>query len=289
MRLHQGFTLSSHFFSNCTLNILTNKHMLFMPVAPQHLTLVFALIFLTAGCSGSRSGLNTGGDLPAGFPNHSYEQIVHNLTSHPFPVEAYLSESALAIKSPAQSGSFSASITHKKNDSLLISISPGLGIIAVRALVTPDSFYVHDRINKELAVGTIEDMQRLLPFPTDSASLYSSLLGVWLPVSSPEWELTTDKGYYILKDADARHTLFIDPIYWRVVRYIEKTSNGQLIEERTFSEFEDFDGIYLPRRLTFRRPGDDTSASLYHRKLTLNPSSLAFDFNVSNSVKRINF
>ncbi len=206
-----------------------------------------------------------------------------------FPIDAYTAESALAVRSPAQSGSFTAEISHRKNDSLLISISPGFGIIAVRALVTPDSFYVHDRINKELAIGTINDMQRLLPLPTDAEILYNSMLGIWAPESTDNWELTADKSYYIFREPGDRRIIYVDPIYWRIVRYIENNPDGSLLEERTFSEFEDFDGMYLPRRLTFRRPGDDTSASLYHRKLTLNPPVLTFDFEVSNSVRRSHF
>lgn len=228
-------------------------------------------------------------NMPAGFPNHNYSEIIQLISDQPLNIAGYQSESALAVKSPMQSGSFSASISHKKNDSLQISISPGLGIVAVKALITPDSFYVHDRINKELGIGTLQDMQRLLPLPTDPTSLYSAMLGLWIPESSSSWELSADKGYYILKEPDNRRTMFIDPIFWRIVRYVEHDAQGELVEERTFAEFEDYDGIYLPRRLTFRRPGDDTSASLYHRKLTINPSALAFDFNVSKSVRRFNF
>ena len=249
----------------------------------------FALgAFVLGGCSSSRSITDRDSNLPENFPNHSYSEIINFLNS-PVAVEAYASESALSVKSPVQSGSFSASIGHRKNDSLLISISPGLGIIAARALITPDSFYVHDRINKELGIGTIHDIQQLLPLPADAEALYSAMLGLWIPESSVDWELTADKGYYILKEPNNKYVLFVDPIYWRVVRYVENDAEGKLVEERTFAEFAEFDGVYLPRRLTFRRPGDDTSASLFHRKLTVNPTDLQFNFNVSSSVKRYRF
>ena len=254
-------------------------------------TLVLAVLTATilAGCSGSRGVTISDRDLPDGFPNHSYEQLISQLEERPYDLTSYTSESALAIKSPVQSGSFSASITHRKNDSLLISISPGLGIVAAKALVTSDSFYVHDRINKELGIGTIGDMQRLLPLPADTESLYDAMLGTWLPETTSDWELTAEKSYYILKEPNGERTLFIDPTQWRVVRYVQNDADGKLIEERTFAEFDDFDGFLLPRRLTFRRPGDETSASLFHRKLTINPAALSFDFDVNKSVKRFNF
>ena len=249
--------------------------------------MLIGALLLIAGCSSSRGTFDRDAAMPAGYPNHSYAQIVDSLTAMPFTMDAYESEAALVIKSPVQGGSFSASIKHLKDDSLLISISPGLGIVAVRALVTPDSFFVHDRINKELGLGTIDAMQRLLPLPADASSLYGAMLGTWLPEIGPNWTLSAAQNYYILED-DTR-TLFVDPVFWRVVRYVENNEAGTLVEERTFSEFKDYDGVYLPRRLTFRRPGDDTSASLFHRKRTINPSSLSLDFNVSSSVKRVEF
>lgn len=260
-----------------------------MPLSRSFPAFIFLFVLMFAGCSSSRPVMDREANLPSGFPNHSYEDIVEKLEHKPFSIDNYHSESALAVRSPMQSGSFSAEIGHKKNDSLLISISPGLGIVAVRALVTPDSFYVHDRINKELAIGTTDAMQRLLPLPSNPAELYEAMLGVWLPPSASNWELSADKSYYILKEPNNRRTIFIDPIFWRVVRYVENNAAGELVEERTFAEFEEYDGYYLPRRLTFRRPGDDTSASLYHRKLTLNPSELDLDLNVSKSIKRIYF
>lgn len=264
----------------------------FMPQVlpiPRFFLVVLVLLVFSAGCKSSSGIVDRDANMPAGYPNHSAAEISQLIRVATLPADAYQSESALAVRSPVQSGSFSASISHRRNDSLMISISPGLGIVAVKALVTPDSFYVFDRINKELVIGTLEDMQRLLPLPSESDVLYRSMLGIWVPETTEDWELTADKGYYTLKEPGNRRILFIDPVYWRVVRYIENNPDGSLLEERTFAEFEDFDGMYLPRRLTFRRPGDDTSASLYHRKLTLNPSALTFDFSVSNTVRRSHF
>lgn len=202
------------------------------------------------------------------------------------PVDAYLAESSLSIKTPARSGSFNASISHRKNDSLMITISM-LGIQGVKTLITPDSFYVHDRINKELTIGGIEKLQRILPLPVTSESLYASMLGLLEPESRSTLELSADSRYYTLSVAEQNKKFMIDPAYWRIVRYEERSDDGSLIEERTFSEFDDIEGVYLPRRLTFRRPVDDMSASIYYRDININPRSISFDFEVNPSVERI--
>ena len=249
--------------------------------------LVFIAILSLSACSGSRSTMNNDLALPSEFPNHTLDQIRTNLAILPLPLDAYKAETAFSIRTPSQSGSFSASISHKKNDSLLISISPGLGIVAVRTLVTPDSFFVHDRINKELTLGRLESLQRIFPLPSSSEAIYASMLGLLTPEENEDWELEVGNRYYTVSQPTLNTSFIIDPIYWRVVRYEERSASGSLLEERTYSEFDDIDGVFLPRRLTFRRPEDDTAASIYYRDLTINPSSLSFDFNVSSSVQRI--
>ena len=153
--------------------------------------------------------------------------------------------------------------------------------------MTPDSFYVHDRINKELTIGGIEKIQKVLPLPVTSETLYSSMLGLLEPITTKEIELSADSRYYTLSIPEENKKFMIDPAFWRVVRYEERSQDGSLIEERTFSEFDDVEGVYLPRRLTFRRPGDDMSASIYYRDININPRKISFDFNVSSSVQRI--
>lgn len=249
---------------------------------------IFVSIALLAGCSSSRS-TTVPVDEPAGYPNHSISQIERLLDQYPYELRSYEAEAALSLRSPIRSGSFSAEVRHNKDDSLLLAISPGLGIVVVRALVTSDSFFVHDRINKELTVGALRDLQRLLPLPVTPDALYASMLGLLQPDPATPWELSATNGYYQLKDQSGRTSFLIDPAFWRVVRYEERSATGDLVEERTFSDFESFEGIYLPRRLTFRRPGDETAASLYYRKLSINPTDMNIDFKVGSSVPRISF
>ena len=249
---------------------------------------LFIIAITLASCSGSRKSIDTPAELPSEFPNHTLAQIYSNLNRLSVPLHSYEAETSLTVRSPARNGSFSAKIWHRENDSLLINVSPGFGIVAVKTLITPDSFFVHDRINRELTVGQLASLQSILPLPVTSEDIYASMLGLLAPEESDDWDLKSDSRYYTLSGSMSNQSYFIDPVYWRVVRYEERSSSGSLIEERTFSEFENVEGVYLPRRLTFRRPGDKTSASIYFRDMNINPNALSFDFNVSPSVKRIN-
>ena len=115
-----------------------------------------------------------------------------------------------AIKVPAQSGNFSADITHRQNDSLYITISPGMGIEAVRALITPDSFFVHDRINREMSFGSIQFLRRILPFPAASDTLYAAMLGMMAPWVLLHVRRQTDRRRALSSGEDDARRGFLD-------------------------------------------------------------------------------
>ena len=253
----------------------------------HHAFLVLLLVGVGVGCQNTKSVVAPVDDSGTAFPEHSADAILGLMQQNLPSIAGYRAEASLAIKVPAQSGNFSADITHRQNDSLYITISPGMGIEAVRALITPDSFFVHDRINREMSFGSIQFLRRILPFPAASDTLYAAMLGMMAPDAGIDWELSARQSHYIFTAPNAKRIYTVDPTQWRVVRYEERTSTGQLLEERTYAEFAEFDGKIVPRRITFRRPVDDAAATLYFRKLDLNPGPLSFPFHVSSRVKRV--
>ena len=249
----------------------------------------FALLFLgmllaAAGCRSTRPPAAPRPGLPAGFPNHSAAEIQRNILQGVDTLNSFRARANLTISSPQQSGSFSAKISHRSDDSLYMAISPGLGIEAMRMLVTPDSFYVYDRIKKRLTYGSRRSAAAALPAALTVEDLFGNLTGTLLPSPAVEWEVEADSSYYHL--TNARRTYVVDPATWRVVRYEERNRSGQLVDQRLFSEFDRFGNLYLPRRLVFRRPPEETTAVLYYRDVTLNPEQLQFDLRVSSSAER---
>ena len=154
----------------------------------------------------------------------------------------------------------------------------------MRVLVTPDSFYVYDRIKKRLTYGSRRSAAAALPAALTVEDIFGNLTGTLLPSPAVEWDVEPDSSYYHL--TNARRTYVVDPATWRVVRYEEHNRSGQLVDQRLFSAFDRFGDLYLPRRLVFRRPQEETTAALYYRDITLNPEQLQFDLRVSSSAER---
>ena len=251
------------------------------------LALVSTVLWMAACTPKPPPDLQT--DLPDAFPNHTVEDIRTRIRLSSDTLTSFRADARLLIESPERSGRFGADIRDRRGDSLYLGISAGgLGIKVegARALVTPDSFFFYNRLGKELLYGSLDQAGDQLPSVLTGDNVFLNLLGIVAPEPDVRWELETDSAYYYLRNADGLRSYQIDPGFWRVVRYEERTSDGSLVEERVFSRFGEFDGVFLPRSVLLRRPGEASSVSLFYNSITLNPPALSFDLRVSSDAER---
>lgn len=118
------------------------------------------------------------------------------------------------------------------------------------------------------------------------------MLGLIAPDSSTEWSVQADSSfYYVSSDgsvSSANHEsqYLVDPIRWRVVRYVRQNANGTVLEKRHFSDFRFTEGVLIPHRVVFQRPIDDLSANLSYEHVNLNPSELSLSLDVPARIPR---
>lgn len=120
-----------------------------------------AALVLT-GCSSSRTG-KIDNTLPDVFPGHSIAQVESYLNGAADTLLSFAAKANVSVNSPTQSLRFGSVIDHRKGDSLYMNVKVTLGIEAARALVTPDSFFVYDRLKKKLYFGDISRAGRFSP------------------------------------------------------------------------------------------------------------------------------
>ena len=246
------------------------------------------LLLWVAGCSGPRATVDNRPDLPDAFPSHTVAQIHEQLRAGlPDTIATFTGKANLSLRTPELSGNVTARLAHRHRDSLYMSLTATLGIEAARILVTPDSFFVYDRINKKLNYGSMDYASQVMPAAFTSNDVFPNLLGMLLPESTINWQLEADTAYYHLRDPDDLRHFIIDPTIWRVVRYEERSRAGTLVEARTFTEHDRFADVFVPRRIILQRPLDDTNVSMYYRELTFNPSTLSMTLEVGDSVERV--
>ncbi len=256
------------------------------PLAATRPLAVFVLALSFSACAGSREAREPRhGPLPDRFPYHSAEEIQRYLAEVSDTLVSFSSKSSAAIADPNGSGHFTAEVHHRRNDSVRIDVRVQLGIHAARILLTTDSLFVYDRVKKVVYYGDTESAGSLLPMPWRSPNLFLDILGLpKVPIDST-WSVSADSARYYLTSLNRRHVLFVDPSTWRIVRSESRAEEGTLIEERTFLDFDEFDGVLLPRRIVVRRPPDRVSATITHRSIVLNPDHLDLEFHVADDAR----
>lgn len=243
-------------------------------------------LFTVAGCSGTR-GLTPDVETPALFPNHSVGQIQRAIAAATDTLSAFQSRARVKIHAPEMKRTLTVRLWQRAGDSLYATIHANLGIEAARTLVTPDSFFVYDRFNRRLLYGPLAYAGTYLPTPASTDELFANLTGILAPPADIAWRVEADSALYTLHDPAGLLTYTIDPALWRVTRFEARAPSGALLDEREFYEFEEVDGVIVPRRIRFYRPQDDSEVLLHHQKLTLNPDVLSFAFKTGRINERV--
>ncbi len=247
-----------------------------------------AFLFV-AGCS-SGPLVRNAPDLaaPAEFPNHSAEQVLALMaaTAAADSITAFSSQAEIKVRTPDRDADLSATIRQRAADTLWASARGPLSIEVARALATPDSFKVLDKLHDRLYLGPVSAAAAFLPVSFSTAELFATLLGTLRPTSEG-WMIRATGEAYQLTDAQATRVFTVDPASWRTVRY-QGFVDGVLYDERTFSAFDVIDGRILPRRVEVWNPQSEARLTIEHRKLTLNPPTLAFPFSPGDAdVRRL--
>lgn len=258
------------------------------------LLIVLPLVVWASGCA-PRSIVEEAPDVGAvAFPHHSLDQVLMatEAVAARDSLFAFSSQARLAIRSPQQNADASATLRQRGADTLWASVRGPLNIEVARALFTPDSFRVHDRLRNRLYHGSAEAAQQLFPGPTGPEEVFRTLTGTLTPDPSVGWILTPGSingtSAYWLTAPDASARLAVDPRSWRLLRYERLASNGRVVDSRRFGDFAAVEGRILPHRVELSNPADQVEVVIEHRRLSLNPDALAFPFS-PGTAQRIPF
>lgn len=232
-------------------------------------------ILLLAACSSSRPAFDAPeAALPSAFPHHTYDQIRRHVAEGAAALHGIYAEGDIALTSPSQNGRFGMRLTATDAGFLYLTVHPGFGIEAARVLVRPDSFFVYNRIDNTLRLGSMDEASAALPIPVTAEDGFATVTGTLPLPGDASWSMRADSVYYYLTSPDGRRVFTVDPALWRVVRTVAYDAAGALEEERRFERFAQVGDRALPRRITLHRPADRIQATLLYREITLNPPEL---------------
>ena len=242
--------------------------------------LLAAAVLVGSGCSHGplvRDAPDT--RTPTGYPEHSVEQIIAAVEASVAPVRAVAADGDLDIASDALEQGATFSLRARLADSLTVVVRGPLGIEGGRGLVTPDSFFAADRINRQYLVGPVEAADRYVAGAGSSERVARAVLGLLVPERDVAWTRTPVDGQYRLigpLPGGGSREYTVDPALWRVVRVREFDAAGLSVGTQTAEAFDTVEGVVLPRRVTL--DGAGTTVRLEHRRLVVNPLDLRLRF-----------
>ena len=218
------------------------------------------LVMLLQACSGpNRTAVDTAADAD----RWTVASILKRLEL-PDPPAAIIAAGDLSIQSPLYTGGAAMRLKHRAADSMLVSLAVrGLGIEAARLLVTPDSFFLYNRLEGVVTAG-VDDF---LPAMFSAAAAMRRMLGLIRPDGETAWELVETADGIVLRDADRREQWIVDPVLGRVLSFEHKLPSGQLAEGLYFADFVPIDGELYPRRVTYRSPLQSTNGMIQFSSL----------------------
>ncbi len=224
--------------------------------------LVALLILFSVSCSPSRKAIK------APIKEEGADYLFKKLQEHQLKYTWFMAKFSAEYKNKKKTTSFNGQIRIRKDSVIWLSLTPGLGIEAMRLIITQDSVKLINKINNTYFIGDYESVNRFLNTNIDFEILQAYLLGNDLDFyEDGKFRASIDKDCYKLSTA-ARIKLkkyvrnnqesvraFIQNIWLDTETFkireadVKEISNDKIKLEANYGDFENIGGQLFPRAL----------------------------------------
>lgn len=181
-----------------------------------------------------------------------------------------------------------------KNDKIWFSVSPGFGIEVARGLVTQDSLYLINKLQKEYYAFSFQELSQRVGVKLEYNILQATLLGEPAkPISTQnkirreaeETIVLQEEGPYTVANYFSNQTLKLI----KVLLQEDKSPNALHI---TYDDFKNEDGRVIPFNsnlsATYQKQNamQTTQVAFNHQKAEFSSSPLSFPFNIPDNYVR---
>jgi hypothetical protein len=188
-----------------------------------------------------------------------------------------------------------ALIRIKKDSIIWINVSPGLGIEAMRAKITPDSIVVVDKIKKQYVVYDFKTLSQRYNFEIDFQLLQNLLLGNLVKEKEEVDQVTKEQKFVVLtqKQNSSLIESFINENLSKVERLqiSEPGTNNLLTVD--YSGFTDIDerkipnGVNLDLDYVYQAKKYNVNIDINHQKAEFSDKGIKFPFNIPAKFERV--
>ncbi|MDD4602885.1 MAG: DUF4292 domain-containing protein [Bacteroidales bacterium] len=264
----------------------------------------FLIILITSGifiaCSTSRKVMK------APIKEEGADYLMRKLKENELKFDWFSAKFSANYENAGKKNSFNGQL-RIRNDSLIwISLTPMLGIEAIRIMISQDSVKMINRLNNTYFLGDYEYVNRFLNTNIDFDLLQSILLGTDLQsYENEKFRASIDKGNYKLSTSErlklkkfARNNqeklkvfiqnIWLDPINFKIIHTDVKEIRRENIKlESNYTTFEEIDGQLFPKEMDYTIWADNTIRlqTTFSRIVIGNP--LQFPFKIPASFQPV--
>jgi len=244
-----------------------------------------ALVLLVTGACSNKGFFNF--DALAKRDNLTIQEITYNHLS---------AKGKLRYTDARNSQKAVANIRMKQDSIIWFSLAAGVGIEGTRALITRDSIFIVDRINKEYVKYDFEGLSQRLNFNVNFDMLQDMMLGnMLMQYKVKEDEMERLEAFFLIKQKNG--PLNIASYVGRKSLKLERvevnetaTTNNMVL---TYNNFSAIDRFYFPYNSTYtinfidkENTQQETKIDLEINKVEFTDKNLKFPFNIPQKYTR---
>ena len=143
---------------------------------------------------------------PKDIPARSAEKVVDLVLAHDTAyLRYYKAKADVELNGPEGTKSFGAHIRSVLDSAAWVSVTPALGIEVARAVLTPDSLKLLDKLKDQYWVGDTTAAQKKFGLQPSLALLQDALLGRPIGLDAEEkYKIDREEGLYVLTSKEKR-------------------------------------------------------------------------------------
>jgi hypothetical protein len=248
------------------------------------LTLIVAIVL--AGCTSSHVATIT-------HRHISYDEVQEAVQHQQLYIHSLYGEGKISVETPAiaQSGSFTLFL--RKPDSVLVKLQGPFGIKVGFALITRSEFIFYNSFENKLirGVASEENINRILHVRLRFDDMINLLGGGTFfeedRHSPDDAHIEDEQWTFIYKHKGVQRTYWIDPATRLIGKIQQRDTNGKLIIEQCFSNFQSVDGTDVPFIIRITQPREQQRLSLVYTDVSVNTTDWQFNFSIPSSAEQI--
>lgn len=224
----------------------------------------------------------------------SADSLLNAITKSNVTFEWYSAKANVEVSSKKQKQSFSATLRIRKDSAVWLSITPALGIEAIRVLLTTDSVKFFNRINSEYFSGDYQILKQTLKIEAGYALIQALILGnSYLHYPNDLYGSALENGYLMLSTRKKRQIkrntelpvpeilfqeIFFNPSVNKIARMYLQDYRPLRRFDVAYSDFKSVDEALVPHYINVKASADeDVEIWCELSKITLNkPLNLPF-------------